>query len=176
VTAAEGLTLDALRKMEMKKIREMRAISLSLDSPDLGTMYNAAGKLMTYPLGRSLLPKTMSLLGKGDATLRRLMYRTAGRNVYGKYVPELFESMSDINPAEREQVLQVIEEIFQTIGSPSSLPEQKRWMEALEEVGHEHQPTVFGIAATLGKTGARWAKSRIRKIETISIGTIAETR
>jgi hypothetical protein len=174
MTATEGLTMDTLRKTEMKKIREMRAISLSLDSPDLGTMYNAAGRLMTYPLGRSLLPKTMSLLDKGDATLRRLMYRTAGRNVYGKYVPELFESMRNINPAEREQVLQVIEEIFQTIGSPSSPTEQKRWMQALEEVGHEHQPTVFGIAATLGKTGARWAKSRIRKIETISIGTIAK--
>ncbi len=172
MTAAEGLTIESLRKAEMKKIREMRMISLSLDSPDLGTMYNAAGKLMAYPLGRSLLPKTMSLLDKGDATLRRLMYRTAGRNVYGKYVPELFESMRDINPAEREQVLQVIEELFQTVGSPSSLTEQKRWMQALEDVGHEHQPTVFGIAATLGRTGMHWAKSRVKRIETISIGTV----
>ncbi len=172
MTAKGELTIGALQKAEAKKIREMRAISLSLDSPDLGTMYNAAGKLMAYPLGRSLLQKTMSLLDKGDATLRRLMYRTAGRNVYGKYVPELFESMRDINPAEREQVLQVIEELFQTIGSPSSLTEQKRWMQALEEVGHEHQPTIFGIAATLGRTGVRWAKRRIKKIETISIGTV----
>lgn len=172
MTAIEGLTIESLRKAEMKRVREMRVISLSLDSPDLGTMYNAAGKLMAYPLGRSLLPKTMSLLDKGDATLRRLMYRTAGRNVYGKYVPELFESMRDINPAEREQVLQVIEELFQTTGSPSSLTEQKRWMQALEEVGHEHQPTVFGIAATLGKTGVRWAKSKVKRIETISIGTV----
>lgn len=166
-------TIDTLQKAELKKIREMRAISMSLDSPDLGTMYTAAGKLMAHPNARSLLPRAMSLLDKGDATLRRLVFRSAGRNVYGKYVPVLFEAMKQINPAEREQVLQVIEEVFQTVGSPSSAAEQKRWLESLEEVGHEHQSTVFGIIASLGATGVRWAKKRIKSnIETISIGTI----
>ncbi|MFW9921073.1 MAG: HEAT repeat domain-containing protein [Candidatus Thorarchaeota archaeon] len=166
-------TTDTLLKAEMKKMREMRSISLSLDSPDLGTMYTAAGKLMALPYAKSLLPKAMSLLDKGDATLRRLVYRSAGKNAYGKYVPELFESMKSINPAEREQVLQVIEEVFQSVGAPSSAIEQKRWIEALENVGHEHQSTIFGIIASLGTNGVRWAKRRIKSnIETISIGTI----
>jgi len=164
---------DILQKTEMKKLREMRSISLALDSPDLGTMYTAAGKLMALPFAKSLLPKAMSLLDKGDATLRRLVFRSAGRNVYGKYIPELFEAMKDINPAEREQVLQVMEEMFQINGSPKSVSEQKRWIEVLEDVGHEHQSTVFGIIASLGATGIRWAKMRIKtNIGTISIGTI----
>ncbi len=166
-------TADTLQKAEAKKLRELRSISLSLDSPDLGTMYTAAGKLMALPFAKSLLPKAMSLLDKGDATLRRLVFRSAGRNVYGKYIPELFEEMNDINPAEREQVLQVIEEIFQSVGSPTSKIEQKRWIDALENVGHEHQATVFGIIASLGNAGVRWAKQRIKSnIATISIGTI----
>ncbi|MCK5239959.1 MAG: hypothetical protein KAR33_10450, partial [Candidatus Thorarchaeota archaeon] len=113
-----------LGKIEMKRIREMRSISISLDSPDLGTMYTAAGKLMSYTAAISLLPKAMSLLSTSDATLRRLVYRMAGRNIYGEYIPELFSTMKTINPAEREQVLQGIEELFQTVGSPSSASER----------------------------------------------------
>jgi hypothetical protein len=165
--------LSELSSLEMKKIRELRSISSSLDSPDLGVMYTAAGKLMSYPIARSLLPKTMSLLDTSDATLRRLMYRTAGRNVYGYYIPELFKSMSTINPAEREQVLQGIEELFETSGSPSSSDEQKKWIAALETTGREHQPTVFGIMASLGSAGATWATKRVKnRIETIAYGTV----
>ncbi len=166
-----------LGKIEMKRIREMRSISISLDSPDLGTMYTAAGKLMSYTAAISLLPKAMSLLSTSDATLRRLVYRMAGRNIYGEYIPELFSTMKTINPAEREQVLQGIEELFQTVGSPSSASERKRWITALSQVGHEHQATVFGIMASLGITGIKWVKSRIKKnIEIISIGTIPKLR
>ncbi|MHA2425894.1 MAG: HEAT repeat domain-containing protein [Candidatus Thorarchaeota archaeon] len=166
-----------LEKLEMKKIREMRSISSSLDSPDLGTMYTAAGKLMAYPAAKSLLPKAMSLLSTTDATLRKLVYRMAGRNIYGEYVPELFNSMKTINPAEREQVLQGVEELFLTVGSPKSSSEQKRWITSLSQVGHEHQATVFGIMASLGATGLKWVKSKIKNnIETVSIGTIPKLR
>ncbi|MFW9956315.1 MAG: HEAT repeat domain-containing protein [Candidatus Thorarchaeota archaeon] len=164
-----------LPKIEAKKLREMRSISAALDSPDLGIMYSAAAKLMTYQTGTSLLPKAMSLLGTPDATLRRLVYRMAGRHVYGDYISELFNSMKNINPAEREQVLQGIEEKFETLGSPISSTEQKRWIDALSKVGQEHQATIFGIMAQLGKLGIDWAKKRIKdKIETISIGTISK--
>ncbi|MHA1909590.1 MAG: hypothetical protein ACW98Y_19985 [Candidatus Thorarchaeota archaeon] len=166
-----------LTKFEMKKLREMRSISYSLDSPDLGTMYTAAGKLMAYPAAKSLLPKAMSLLSTTDATLRRLVYRMAGRNIYGDYVPELFNSMRSINPAEREQVLQGIEELFLTTGSPKTASEQKRWITALSQVGHEHQATTFGIMASLGAAGLKWVKNKIKNnIETISIGTIPKLR
>ncbi|MDF1540549.1 MAG: hypothetical protein P1Q69_16755, partial [Candidatus Thorarchaeota archaeon] len=164
-----------LSKLELKRIREMKSISYSLDSPDLGTMYTAAAKLMRYPAAKALLPKAMSLLETPDATLRRLVFRMAGRNVYGEFIPELFKSMKHINPAEREQVLQGIEELFQTTGSPTSSSEQNRWINALATVGHEHQSTVFGIMAALGKSGTNWAKKRVRdNIETISIGTISK--
>ncbi len=166
---------EFLIKAERKKLRELRAIASSLDSPNLGEMYTAAGKLMTLQCGKSLLPKAMSLLDKGDETLRRLVYRSAGRNVYGKYIPELFEWMKRINPAEREQVLQVVEESFRTIGSPFSRQEVDAWINVLSNIGHEHQATVFGIMALLGDAGFKWAKKRIKNnIETISIGTIAK--
>ncbi len=166
-----------ISQIEMKKINEMRSISYSLDSPDLGTMYTSAAKLMSYPAAKSLLPKAMSLLATPDATLRRLVFRMAGRNIYGEYIPELFSSMKLINPAEREQVLQGIEELFQTTGSPSSSSEQKRWIVALSLVGHEHQATVFGIMASLGSAGLKWVKSKIKNsVETISIGTIPKLR
>ena len=166
-----------LSKLELKRIREMRSISFSLDSPDVGTMYTAAAKLMSYPEAKSLLPKAMSLLETPDATLRRLVFRMAARNIYGEYIPELFSSIKHINPAEREQVLQGIEELFQTTGSPTSLSEQKRWIDALTTVGHEHQSTVFGIMASLGRSGIKWVKKRVKdNIETISIGTIPKFR
>ncbi len=160
-------------KAETKKIRELRSIYSNLDSPDLGVMYSSAGKLMMHETAKSLLPKTMALLDTNDATLRRLVFRTAGRNAYGKYISELFESMKNLNSAEREQVLQGIEESFSMIGPPVSKSEKKNWIEALKKLGREHQPTVFGLMILLGDPGIRWVRKRIRNhIETIQYGTI----
>ncbi|MHA1636967.1 MAG: hypothetical protein ACTSUB_03025, partial [Candidatus Thorarchaeota archaeon] len=173
MSAKKKNIFEALAKIEMKKLREMRSISSSLDSPDLGAMYAAAGKSMTLETGKSLLPKTLSLLGSTDATMRRLVYRTAGRNVYGKYVTELFTSMNHINPAEREQVLQGIEELFNTTGTPTTTASVKIWLKALSSVGREHQATIFGIMIALGPQGIKWVTKRINDhIETIAFGTI----
>lgn len=162
-----------LTKLEMKKIREMRSIASSLDSPDMGVMYTAAGKLMAYETGKSLLPKTFSLMNTTDATMRRLIFRTAGRNVYGAYIPDLFSALKILNPAEREQVLQGIEEVFVTIGAPTSFPAVKMWIASISEVGREHQSTIFGLMIALGPLGFKWVTKRIKEnVETIAYGTI----
>jgi hypothetical protein len=172
VTKKKAASLD-LSKIELKKLNELKSISTFLDSPDMGVMYTAAGKMMAAPVCRSLLPKAMSLLDTTDATLRRLVFRMAGRNAYGKYLPDLFTAMKNINPAEREQVLQGIEELFNDPGSPSSTTEQKKWISALETLGKEHQSTVFGIMAALGKNGTRWVMKKLRdQIDTVSLGSV----
>jgi hypothetical protein len=173
VTKKKEAVSQDLSNIELKKVNELKSISTFLDSPDLGVMYTAAGKMMAAPVSRSLLPKVMSLLDTTDATLRKLVFRMAGRNAYGKYIPDLFAVMNNINPAEREQVLQGIEELFTTLGSPSSTTEQKRWISALESLGREHQPTVLGLMAALGKNGTRWVMKKLREhIETISLGSV----
>jgi hypothetical protein len=164
---------EKAEKKELEGLRELRAISYSLDSPDLGVAYTAAGELMQHRAARSLLPKIMSILDVDDLTLRKLNYRFAGMHVFGPYILPLFESLESINPAEREQVLQSVEEAFSRTGGPVSSSEQKRWVEALDNVGHEHQGTVFGIMAYLGRRGARWVGDKIRKqTETVSYGSV----
>ncbi|MHA1481466.1 MAG: HEAT repeat domain-containing protein [Candidatus Thorarchaeota archaeon] len=173
MSSKKGKQFTSLTKLEMKRIREMRSIASSLDSPDLGVMYTAAGKLMAYDTGKSLLPKTFSLMNTTDATMRRLIFRTAGRNVYGAYVPDLFSALNVLNPAEREQVLQGIEEVFVTIGAPTTSPAVKVWIESISEVGREHQSTVFGLMIALGPLGIKWVTKRIKEnVETIAYGTI----
>ncbi len=165
--------MKALRNIESAKVDEMRRISYSLESEDLETMYAAAGEMITIPNGFSLIPKALALTSSDDMTICKLAYRTLGQNVYGKYVKELFERLTNINPAEREQVLQVIEERFKTTGSPDMSSEQDYWIDALAELGREHQPTVFGILSTLGRKGANYVKKIISdSITSVSLGSI----
>ncbi|MCK4483702.1 MAG: hypothetical protein KAU89_02680 [Candidatus Thorarchaeota archaeon] len=162
-----------LRKLEMTKLRELKRIAGSLDSFDLGALYGAAGQLVAHPVARSLLPKVMSLLDDDNQILRKLVFRMAVRNAYGVYLPELFRSMTTLNPAEREQVLQGIEEEFVQDGAPTSNNARRQWIAALESLGVEHQPTVFGLMASLGPPGARWAMKKVRdSIKVISLGTV----
>jgi hypothetical protein len=157
----------------MTKLRELKRIAGSLDSFDLGALYGSAGQLVAHPVARSLLPKVMTLLDDDNQILRKLVFRMAVRNAYGVYLPELFKSMTTLNPAEREQVLQGIEEEFVQDGAPISNNARKQWVAALESLGVEHQPTVFGLMASLGPPGARWAMKKIRNnIKVISLGTV----
>ncbi|MCF2137844.1 MAG: hypothetical protein K9W43_11490 [Candidatus Thorarchaeota archaeon] len=157
----------------MKHIRALRGIWTSIDSPDAKVMYSAAGKMMAYPNGKGILPKAVDLFEAEDMTVRRLMFRTAARNVFGDYITLMFSSFVNITPAEREQVLQVIEEKFRYEGGPQSTTQHKLWIEALEKLGREHQSTVFGIMAYLGRLGTKWVTDKIKNhIETVSYGAI----
>jgi len=172
LTRKKTAQLD-LTKLEMTKLRELKRIAGSLDSFDLGALYGSAGQLVAHPVARSLLPKVMTLLDDDNQILRKLVFRMAVRNAYGVYLPELFKSMKTLNPAEREQVLQGIEEEFVQDGAPISNTARKQWIAALESLGVEHQPTVFGLMASLGPPGARWAMKKIRdNIKVISLGTV----
>lgn len=159
--------------LEKKKVDELRRVASSLDSPDAAVMYTAAGKMIAHPDARALLAKAFSLAGSDDVTMRRLVFRTIGKNAYGPYVEALFEALKNINPAEREQVLQVIEENFQVIGPPRSTSEQERWTSSLASLGREHQPTAFGIMSLLDAKGFKHVERVVREqIETVSLGSI----
>jgi len=172
LTPRKEARLD-LVNLEMTKLRDLKRIAGSLDAFELGALYGAAGQLVAHPVARSLLPKVMSLLNDDNQILRKLVFRMAGRNAYGVYLPELFRSMTTLNPAEKEQVLQGIEEEFVQNGAPISNNARRQWIAALESLGVEHQPTVFGLMASLGPPGARWAMKKARdSIKTISLGTV----
>ena len=164
-----------LWKIEKKDLLQLRRTVQKIESPDLVLMYTGAGELITHHAGRGLLPKAMELLYAEDSTMRKLAFRMVGLNAFGPYIKELFTAMKNLNPAEREQVLQSIEEGFSINGGPSSTSERKRWVEALANLGREHQPTVFGLTVFLGLIGERWVKKRIRDhIETISLGSVPQ--
>ncbi len=150
-----------IAKLEKSHISGMRRLIVSLDSPDPKTMYAAAGKMMAHENSIALLPKAMSLLDTDDATIRRLMFRTAAQLMYGKYVGALIEAFDNISPAEREQVLQLVEERLRNRGGPSSRYEQENWVQALQRLGREHQPTVLGIMSFLGRPGLKWVKDLV---------------
>ncbi|MGY5862917.1 MAG: hypothetical protein RTU09_11150 [Candidatus Thorarchaeota archaeon] len=172
MTPRKATRLD-LTNLEMSKLRELKRIAGSLDSIELGALYGSAGQLVAHPVARSLLPKAMSLLNHDNQILRKLVFRMAGRNAYGVYLPELFRSMKTLNPAEREQVLQGIEEEFLQNGAPISSSARKHWLASLETLGVEHQPTVFGLMASLGPLGAKWAMKKIRdNVKIVSLGTV----
>jgi len=63
-----------VQQAEVKHLKEVRRMYGSIDSPDLKMMYAAAGKMMAYETGMSLLPKAMDLLGCEDLTIRKLMF------------------------------------------------------------------------------------------------------
>lgn len=165
--------LSELQEMEIKKLGEVQKFSASLDAADLKMMYTAAGKMNVYEYSRSLLPKAMDLLDTPDATLKRSLFRMAGKNAFGVYTTDLFDQMDLINPAEREQVLQVIEEMFTEVGAPKSNDERNNWIDALEKLGREHETTIVGIMSKLGNAGYKWVRKRIKdNVETFPLGAI----
>ncbi|NWF97209.1 MAG: hypothetical protein HXY34_13815 [Candidatus Thorarchaeota archaeon] len=166
-------TTPDLTSLEKKRVDELRRIVSGLDSTNPSLRYTAAGKMIAAESGKSLLAKALDLFRSSDSTMRRLATRTVGRNAYGPYVRDLFTGLCEINPAEREQVLQVIEESMQRVGPPRHPREQTRWIEALTGLGREHQPTVFGLMALLGPKAIKWVESRIKDhIETLSLGSV----
>jgi hypothetical protein len=162
-----------LTKIEKQKMDELRDISWTSDSADLQKMYEAAAKLQSCDIGGSLLAKAMSLLDSKDQFVKKIAYRMAIRNVYGYYIQDFFRKLEEINPAEREQLFLNLEERFEYIGPPVTKTEQKRWINALENLGREHQPIVFGLMKYLGSTGTRWVTKRIREnVKSLTLGAI----
>ena len=141
--------MSEIEKIELALIKNLTGLAKNLDSPSMEIVYSAGHDLVEIGICRTLLPKALSLLDTDDLFIRKLVYRLAGQNAFGNYVPILFDKLNDINPAEREQVLHAIEERFATYGAPLSKEEQKNWIKSLERIGTEHQPTVVGIMSYL---------------------------
>jgi hypothetical protein len=159
--------------LEKKALKELARIAHNIDSPDLGQMYDAVGRLATHTNSRSLLPKAMELLESSDQNVKQAAFTIAGKFSFGKYTSEVFASLKTMNPAEREQVLQGIQEKFNQYGAPESTCELKRWIKALEGLGKEHQPAVFGLMRSLGSPGKRWVTKQIKEdFDNISLGAV----
>ena len=158
---------------EIKALQTLQKIAWDIDSPNLGIMYDAVGRLAATQCGRLLLPKAMDLLSINDRNVKQAAFTVAGKNAYGNYLDEFFIALKEMNPAEREQVLQGIQEMFNQTGGPTSTQEQKNWIKNLEVLGREHQPVVFELMGTLGTTGKNWILKQIRNnINGISLGAV----
>lgn len=159
--------------LERKFLKPLQKIAWDIDSPNLGTMYEAVGRLTTVSNNRLLLPKAMDLLSSGDRNIKQAAFTVVGKNVYGPYISEFTDALKDMNPAEREQILQSIHEVFSQTGGPTSISEQKNWIKNLETLGIEHQPSVFGLMIGLGKPGKNWVTKQIRdNIKGITLGSV----
>ncbi len=159
--------------LEKKALRELSKIAYDIDSPDLGRMYDAVGRLASHETSRSLLPKVMELLDHPDQNVKQSAFNVAGKFTFGKYTSEVFNSLKSMNPVEREQVLQGIQEKFNHVGGPESTSELRRWIMALEGLGKEHQPAIFGLMRFLGGPGKRWVSKQIKEnFKNISLGAV----
>ncbi|MCK5264033.1 MAG: hypothetical protein KAR03_00365, partial [Candidatus Thorarchaeota archaeon] len=159
--------------LERKFLKPLQKIAWEIDSPNLGTMYEAVGELAKVTNNRLLLPKGMDLLSSRDKNVKQAAFTVAGKNVYGSYISEFTVALKDMNPAEREQILQGIHEMFSQTGGPTSVSEQKNWIMNLETLGKEHQPSVFGLMIGLGKPGKNWVTKQIRdNIKGITLGSV----
>jgi hypothetical protein len=159
--------------LEMKALKALKKIAYDIDSPDLGTMYDAVGRLATQRNSRSLLPKAIELLESQDRNVKQASFTVAAKFAFGDYTQEIFNSLKSLNPVEREQVLQGIQEKFNQTGAPESNTELKRWIEALESLGKEHQPTVFGLMRAMGTLGRRWVTKQIKNnFDNLSLGAV----
>jgi hypothetical protein len=166
-------SLKELTKLEKNKMDELREIAWTSESADVQKMYEAAAKLQSCDIGGSLLAKSMSLLDTKDQFVKKIAYRMAIRNVYGYYIQDFFYKLEEINPAEREQLFMNLEERFEHIGPPVTKTEQKKWVNALKNLGREHQPTVFGLMKYLGSKGTRWVRKKIREnIKSLTLGAV----
>ncbi len=136
-------------------------------------MYDAVRRLATVTNKRLLLPKAMDLLTATDRNVKQAAFTVAGKNLSGSYQTEFFSSLKEMNPVEREQILQGIQEMFTQTGGPSTSFEQKIWIKNLETLGKEHQPSVFGLMIGLGKPGKNWVTKQIRdNIKGITLGSV----
>jgi len=159
--------------LERKLLKPLQQIAWDIDSPNLGIMYDAVGRLASVQFNRLLLPKAMDLLSSSDRNVKQAAYTVAGKNMYGVYLSEFTLALKEMNPAEREQILQGIHEAFSLYGGPTSVSEQKNWIKSLETLGREHQPSVFGLMIGLGKPGKIWVTKQIREdIKGITLGTV----
>ncbi|MFW9834514.1 MAG: hypothetical protein ACFFEK_11000 [Candidatus Thorarchaeota archaeon] len=159
--------------LEMNALKILKKIVYDIDSPDLGTMYDAVGRLATQRNSRSLLPKAIELLESQDQNVKQASFTVAAKFAFGEYTLEIFNSLKSLNPVEREQVLQGIQEKFNQTGAPESNSELKRWIEALESLGKEHQPTVFGLMKAMGTLGRRWVTKQIKNnFDNLSLGAV----
>ena len=167
----------SLADLELKELKEMRRIAWDLESASQELMYQAAQGLSMYDVNRTLLPKAMNLLSAEEIFLQKLVIRTVGRNLFGAYIKEFFDSLVGISPAEVAQVLMGIREAFRENGSPVSASNQRLWIQALEGLGREHQPGIVEIMATLGTAGFGWTKKIIKNdLENLNIGALASIR
>jgi len=163
----------SLDEIESAAVAGLRDIAWRLDSSDMAEMYEAASRMSAFPVTRSLLPRAMSAIKADDPIVLKAALGMAGMNAYGSYVNELVTLMKGVNPADREQVLQVIEQRMRQTGGLGSTSEQKRWVDALEGLGREHQPTIFGIMALLGPQGTQWVRTLItERVETLHPGAV----
>jgi len=160
-------------KLERKSLKPLQKIAWDIDSPNLGTMYDAVGRLATVRYNRLLLPKAMELLNATDRNVKQAAFTVAGKNMHGQYLTEFTKSLKEMNPAEREQILQGIQETFTQTGGPTSKLEQTNWIKSLETLGKEHQPSVFGLMIGLGAPGKNWITKQIRdNIKGITLGAV----
>jgi len=158
---------------EIKALETLQKIAWDIDSPNLGIMYDAVGRLAATRGGRLLLPKAMDLLTVKDRNVKQAAFTVAGKNAFGTYLDEFFIALKEMNPAEREQVLQGIQEMFNQTGGPTSALEHRNWIKNLEVLGREHQPVVFELMVTLGTAGKNWILRQIRSnIKGISLGAV----
>jgi hypothetical protein len=159
--------------LERRLLKPLQQIAWDIDSPNLGIMYDAVGRLASVQFNRLLLPKAMDLLSSSDRNVKQAAFTVAGKNMYGVYLSEFTLALKEMNPAEREQVLQGIHETFSQYGGPTSVSEQKNWIKSLETLGKEHQPSVFGLMIGLGRPGKTWVTKQIRDdIKGITLGTV----
>lgn len=169
---SKAKTLEILNE-EIKALETLQKIAWDIDSPNLGIMYDAVGRLATAQVRRLLLPKALDLLMVKDRNVKQAAFTVAGKNAFGNYLDEFFSALKEMNPAEREQVLQGIQEMFNLTGGPTSSQEQKNWIKNLEVLGREHQPVVFELMVTLGLAGKNWILKQIRdNIKGISLGAV----
>ncbi len=162
-----------IQSQEATALQNLRKIAWDIDSPNMGTMYDSVGRLASISTGRLLLPKALELLNSKDRNIKQAAFTVAGKNAYGKYLGEYFAALNYLNPAEREQTLQGIQEMFSQTGGPASSHEQKNWIKNLEELGREHQPAVFELMIHLGALGKSWIIKQIRdNIGGISLGAV----
>ncbi|MFW9959181.1 MAG: hypothetical protein ACFFCT_14010 [Candidatus Odinarchaeota archaeon] len=158
---------------EANALLSLQKIARDIDSSNLGIMYDAVGRLAAAPVSRLLLPKAMDLVTAKDRNVKQAAFTIAGKNAFGSYLTEFFVALIEMNPAEREQVLQGIQEMFGQTGGPTSSQEQKNWIKNLEGLGREHQPVIFGLMIGLGSIGKKWIIKQIRdNIKGISLGAV----
>jgi hypothetical protein len=162
-----------IKTEETKALSTLQKIAWDIDSPNLGIMYDAVGRLATVSPSRLLLPKAIELVNAKDRNVKQAALTVAGKNAFGSYLSDFFAALKEMNPAEREQVLQGIQEMFSQTGGPLSTQEQKNWIKNLEELGREHQPVVFELMINLGQTGRSWIIKQIRdNIKGITLGAV----